>query len=486
MPPKKKTHFSYQRSVNGPASLKSLAAKAVIDLLTNAVPGGPVAKSIASSVGQSAYNYATKSKGKTPAYKRGPYKTKTKTASNTKSKAVVLSTGSSKWKGTSTGAYGGKFATPQKIRASIESICSSRGYHHTSELWGRVEDPHCAYIIHSTYNRDRIIRVILGALVRKLFTKAGIEVNNNRSELPLADWANSAGYRITLITQSPIDGAKGIVANYNTVDNQAFVDLLNAMSAFTAYFESYINDTTDPISPPCEMHLYSLRDPGTWNLASSINLRTEMLTIFSQSTLRVQNRSAAAEAAAADKYDLDRVDNQPLTGFIHEFSNADPRMKSMSSTVPTAVNEHLLCSNTASGLRLVRANAIQTPAALTDFSDYQEPPVAQAFKNCVKSTKVILQPGEMKTTSIYHVYKGTLITLLNKLRIQLIVSGVVSGVPGKAQMLVLEEKIRTTLTNPITIQYERQTKIGCISQTRKMRSLLKSEFHAGNIDELPP
>lgn len=392
---------------------------------------------------------------------------------------------SKKWKGTSTGFYAGKFKKPKPLKKSVEALCSMKGYHHTSELWGRVEDPHCAYLIHSTYNRDRMIRVMLGALVRKLFIKAGIEINNNHSEMPLADWANSLGFRLQLVTQSPLTGVKSIQATYNTVDDQSFYTLLNALTAFTAYFQTYIDDTTDPISQPSEMLLYSLRDPGTWNLASSINLRTEMLTIFSESTLKVQNRSAPAESGATDRYELDRVDNQPLTGYIHEFSNADPRLKSLSGLVPTAVNEHLLCSNTASGLKLVRANQIAAPAALTDFSDYQEPPVAQAFKNCVKSVKVILQPGEMKKTSVYHEYKGTLITLLNKLRIQLIVSGNVSGISGKAQMVVLEEKIRTSATNPITVQYERQTKVGCIAETRKKRSLLKSEFTAGEVNEVP-
>jgi hypothetical protein len=67
----------------------------------------------------------------------------------------------------------------------------------------------------------------------------------------------------------------------------------------------------------------------------------------------------------------------------------------------------------------------------------------------------------MKNGYIAVKYVGKMTNLLKKLRAERIQDGRVTGMKGKTQMYCLEEVIRTAASNPITIQYECEMKIGC-------------------------
>jgi len=185
--------------------------------------------------------------------------------------------------------------------------------------------------------------------------------------------------------------------------------------------------------------------------------------------LVLQNRTAGANASAGDK-SSERVDNQPLNGCIYEFSQASPKLKFSTSTVSGNAD---LTSFPYNGLQLYRA-------AIGD-SSLQNAPDAKIWSNCSKKSKLVLQPGTMRKTTIMHKHECTLLTLLNRMRNTQTSFGNFIGGSGRSQLVHLSEMLRTAGTNPVTVQYEMHYEIGCFFRTT-IPLPLKSALFVSNIE----
>lgn len=378
---------------------------------------------------------------------------------------------------TSTGVYAGRFKKPTKKGAkTLENYLTSKGYHNTVEVYGDISDDHCVYIGHSTYNQNQIASTMAGAFFRKLLNKAGITIANINENIDFnrvsAGGSFTEGWRIVYREINPVNGDI-FESTYTTIANETLKTLIGH-HPLAANFES--NMRAVGVYDPYELALYCpdrYNNDGTseYRLVSLMNIQDEVVSVYCMSTMILQNRTKGANSAAGE-FDAERVDNQPLRGYLYEFKSGEPRVKGLLGQIPAGGDRE-------STINRIRADALvfaKPPGGGQLPVEFEEPPAPGKFSNIAKASKIVLQPGQMKKGVITHKYSGKLITILKKLRNKNVgaIGGVayVSGVPGKCQLFSVEEYIRTDSTNLITLNWEKELKVGVVLKSRKKQQLL--------------
>lgn len=369
------------------------------------------------------------------------------------------------------------------------------GYHITGEIHGVVQDPHCAYVSHSTLNMPELGKAIMGAMVRKVFKKAGIEPVTHSMNLQGAGTAATypAQYELVYEIVNPITA--GIVA-YSHVFPTApaitytFDDIIADFNTMRGHILDFLYKDVE--TEPLRLHLFQI-DAGSegaqaYKNLAILQLTDETLHVCAISTLAIQNRSAGENATGSGTnvdpnslYNLDRVDNQPVKGLLYEFKHASPMLRVPAVTYPLtagALEVNTQLQNMQDfGVRLVRSAELK--------QDYWEPPNPKAFANLKAAHKVSLQPGDIKRCSVAHQWKGTFTSLFKKLGPRTNVIGYYHGGPGYSQTVCLEEVIRTSGGNPITLNYEREHKVGVYLTTNKKKSLWVTKFETATVNNVP-
>jgi len=436
--------------------------------LSSFVPGGPLAKALATR----ALRYG--------AQKGYAYFSKRRRSAHATAPIAKLSKAHVKWKGTSTGASAGKFRRPKKLKTSHEKKALQNGSAGTVELWGRVEDGHCCYLTHSTYNSLGMAQTIGEALLRKLFASAGLKPSSKDAEVNVTSSVDARGGRVVYYLQDPTNSVISNTSHtFNDNDSIALIVAEPALAMLTHLDDCLTGQTTlIPYRLMLQFQDFTGGGAFEWRTQSDMLLTNYKIDIQVSSRITVQNRSAGVNADAGSLYDLDRLDNQPLSGRLYEFRNSDPRLSAPKTLAP-APDEHTIGTIRSYGHTLERGAVI----------DLEEPPLSIKWNNCIKSSNVNLEPGAMRTDYLSHRYTLNFISFLKKY-MGIRASGtrgsyVCSGVPGKSRMLILEEKLRTDAQNPITVQYERQVKYSCWFTSTKS-SPWKSSLEATEITNVPP
>lgn len=400
--------------------------------------------------------------------------------------AIARAMGHRKWLSPSTGFYKGKFKKTRKTKSpKVETKCLKKGYHVTLEVHGKVEDQHCAYLGHSTWNSAGMANVIAGALVRKLFKKAGIQMDQSDQEVIGKTMFNAKGWALEYIVYNPANGQTSTYPQYDTQDNDTLDGIINDITKFAVlkgHITNFLNNAVgfeDEKQEPYQLNLYrwdadtDIQTYHNTRPAATINLVNEYIELYSSSTMKIQNRTAGDLAGQNDRYQLDRIDNQPLKGYRYEFYG-EPRLKYPRVNNTTGYDQiNYMDEN---GVTLWRASAL--PSA------YIEPPVPAFWANNNKSSRIVLQPGDIKKGYIAVKYKGKLVNVLKKLRCERNTAGRITGSRGKSEIFAFEEKIRTPGTNPITLQYESELKIGCFTKTGA-NSPFQTSYTATTKDSVP-
>jgi len=365
-------------------------------------------------------------------------------------------------KNNSMGYYAGKIGQFKKPKKTLTSVALRKGYHVTNDDFGEVKDPNAVYITHSTYNLYHFSAAIRGALLRKLFKLAGIEIAEHTEEMALFSAYNSDGFKLSYETKNPLTGAVA-VWDYVTTDNESFFLILSNFTYFRDSIISMLEGTNGTEAYALRLYASDRNIADTnWRLMSQINLSSEKVTIHASSEIKIQNRTLGANAPAGNE-NVDRVDNQPIAMKSYLFKHGDPRLKApnfIHDNFPSVVSLAGIPQN-FDGVRLIRA------AELVN-TNYQNAPDKGIFTNCSMVKGGLLQAGQMKSSFISATHRGLFNTVMKKLRPELPPhGGLLTGVQGKCEMMLFAEKMRTAATNSIAIHYERELKVGCILTTTK-------------------
>lgn len=389
--------------------------------------------------------------------------------------------------GTAKGVYVGKFKQKPSKASGKGLIAKSlkSGYHLTKETFGTVTDPHCAYIGHNTMDYTILSRALSGAIHRKLFEKAGIQITSSNVEIPLIATGVSgpSAFFINMIFKNNVTG-NGMDLIYEIPDDIDLKALVNANVQLLNYLFAYlVANGPQEDDELIEMRLYERvanLPTDERRLRCRLDMTKESLTIVVKSHLRVQNRTKGDSTEV--NADADRVDNVPVDGKMYTFKHAHAKLASKTPNLNLLVRFNAMPQN---GVVLARSadNYTETLA---------EPPNQQIFTNCVGTNNIHLNPGDIKDCHISHVYKGRFGTLVNKLRAKNTTNLGVGqpyyysyGVPGKMQLVVLEEMIRSISSNDIILVYERNLEIGCFLKSRNPKYALTTELVVEKDDQLP-
>lgn len=419
-------------------------------------------------------------------------KKKAKKASKSTKKAVRKLT--ALVKGVSEGRFSGKM---KKSKSVSFSKFGQLGYVVQSSLIGTVADPTCCYVYHSTYDVNMIARAIIGALLRKLLKKAGIDVGNENTEFHFREFTNSQDFQLQYTDMDQID-QNPQVYDYTIPDNTTFKTLLNTLCTYggSTPFKKLIDYMLVPniySRVPFTMALMVrdkwIRPDGIeeymWRTHTHMNLQNEKIVLHLKSNLTIQNRTKGSAAPVGDFSDQ-RVDNQPLQGKLYEFTNGDPRLKTTQEVGTGVPNEYDFLINTGSAPGVRAFGSVAFP------SDYMDsPPGGKLWKNCKKVDNVVIQPGDIKKTSIDVKYDTTLPELLMKFRVasQVTIIGDQSytGLKShKAQILALEEILRTPADNFITVQYEVENFCGAYAYSKKSKAFFRTQHFDAAVNQWVP
>lgn len=467
---------SQPMEVTGTSPSRTITARQVAGALSGAALGGIVGNVSGAYIGGSlGYSAARRTQSAPPSFLRRVAKR------------------GSQWYGLSTGRYAGRFKRPTKRgvnKTGFDTVCLQKGYHCTVEQYGRVDDPNCIYMGQSSLNLDYFVKAIAGAICHKLLKKAGVDTGNGDSVLPMS-YLNYAGQ--WKIQWSTMQATTGICAyyEYSFDEGETLKSLAEAMvqpGQLGNHIKNWIfANNSDDLA---QITLLS-QDTGTlsnsWRNHCTLDLKNEHITIYVSAKMAVQNRTKAETSNSEAGFSTDRVDNQPLKGWIYHFKHNEPRLTNLSVTrlgYFTGADDQELNRTGTNGLILLRSAQLPDP--------YQEPPVPKMWNNCIKATKVTLQPGQIKTMYISHKFSGNLLNLLKKLRATKIYPTLpttateITGFPGTCSVIALEELLRTDTENKITLNYENEYKVGAYLTTKKRPSPMLTNLAHVNVNNTTP
>jgi hypothetical protein len=401
-----------------------------------------------------------------------------------------------KFTSVATGAYGGRFKQPAPNMKSFILKCQKSGYTCQVEKYGTVADANVIYVYHSTFDVNNIARSIIGAILRRTFNTSGIEILNENTELPLRDGVDSYDYMIRYADQNPVDGLTR-VWQYEIPNNATFKSLLDAICIYAGgtpfqQIIDYMFNGANAWYIPLNFTLL-IKDKYTvggfdafqWRTKTQINLSDEVIVMQCRSALTLQNRTKGSGAAAGD-FEIERVDNQPLKGKLYEFGNGDPRVRAAQVLGTGVTNHHDDYYNTGAP----QACRAFGGTAIAD-GYMREPPQGKFWKNCTATSTVSLEPGVMKKGEITVNYKAKLPELLKKFRVD--VAGSLLGVSSyhnlrshKAQILGLEEVLRTPSDNLITAQYEVENTCAAYCYPKKTKGVFRVQQFEESVAQTVP
>lgn len=364
-------------------------------------------------------------------------------------------------------SYG--FSKGKKIKNSMASRCLSKGFMKTINTYGIAKDGNSLYIHHSTGHVNETARTISYAILRSLFRKAGLSITNKYNAIEVSNpvagagpTLDSTGFQIVYESVNPVTA---VITHqvYLTAANQSFDDVVTGFVLMNNGIIDYLRDSTK--NEPNKVSIFTQDNTSVtvyWRIAAEIQLLDCQLEVDFHSELTCQNRTGAALNATGNPELTERVDIQPLQGWIYDFKHADMRVRdqgrgSNNNTFFNRIND--------SGLTFVGG---------ADYLGAIEPLEPKYFANVSKAVRVTLQPGEVKKTYFDYRFSGKFTNIIRKMRVAQWISatGLLDGLAGRSQMICFEEMLKTNSANQIAVAYERELKVGAILTERKSKPAL--------------
>jgi len=362
----------------------SLAFRPIAQLAARYV-GGRVLR----AAGRTAVRYAVPAASAARAAYAGYSAYKRARTSSGSSKSAAKSSGTVR-QATSRGRFSRAKRAPRRRRkfsrkfsrksASLhgEAWHTTHGASSTVEVSGTVADRDCVYIGHAPYIPAEITRVVVYALLRRLYYKAfEYDAVNLKDIIPYRN-QDSLGHTIKIWFSAAADINN--IQNYTYVipTNQTLVQVADLMNSL---FRD--SSTGDAGAWQNARLLYiSLEDTDTGNMKARVNLIGLMLETHCVSTLKIQNQTTTNST----DNEADDVNNVPLIGKMYRLKGTCPQ--------PTDVNMSAMgIVGGINGMTIVTANSFTGQ----QYEAWKEPPVGKVFANCRGTSAINLPPGTIKT-----------------------------------------------------------------------------------------
>lgn len=352
------------------------------------------------------------------------------------------------------GTFVGKFSRPNKRSGKKLLKYNKTGTVLVKELTGTVSDPDVCYVINEAINQYDFVQAIIEAIVRQLFEKAGIRIVGRNDIIASLDGSNSGQgkmyIRLNAINistpETPIDHPVLTSDTLKSMATKFFAAFINAISLENS---SGGGGNTYNTYLMTEMILYKANEAN-----NAINQQLAVvkfdeckIDVYGQAELKVQNRTKASSGSG----DAEDVSNNPLQGRLYYFKGV-PRPKSLQLSSSNGSNGNSFgLWNVTTGVRTL------TGAADFGNADFKEPPPPTYFWNCKASSKVRLDPGQIKTYTVKQGFVMMLPAILKKLRMQFSTAGnslFTNHTIFKSCMIGMEDVINVNASESIGIAFE--------------------------------
>lgn len=348
------------------------------------------------------------------------------------------------------GKYAGKFKR-KRVKRKLDPYLS-RGMMNTHEVSGTVNDTDVVYITHSSYTGTLLIETIMHALLRKLFKKAGTHITSATEKIrgynAGSSGGDSDGWKIVLVCINKENGTRTYYT-YETATTESLYTItgsvINGVAANAILIMNQLKaiaSNTATVDAVESLEIYAKDGNGIaplgnfWHIVGDINLRTEVIHWCCKSELKVQNRTKGANSST----DAEDVNNNPLVGYHYQFRGGVPVSGTQNVFELEKVSESL-------GVFLTRGAQLD--------QTFREPPPPKVWANVQYGSKVKLEPGEIKKSTVYYKSADKLQYLLTN--IGYAIGGTFGQsikVKGKSAMLALEDLINVNATEKISCAYE--------------------------------
>lgn len=288
-----------------------------------------------------------------------------------------------------TGRYVGKLRTKRwNIVKQKEMKFKKFGTEFVREDRGKVNDPNCVYVGHAIASQQ-VVQSVARAIVRAIWKKAGVDVVDFDNNIPMSA-INSYTFSWKYIKDVTSNGV-WVTRNINIVLGTSYERLAEDIVTDMVLV---MTDANPVVEGPwqtirvCDFTLISGLGTDNEQVMARITANGLNVEFDFYSSLAVQNITLAAAGGDINDELSTNVENNPLKGKIYQSTNMSNgllvRYKPNSAT-PSFRN---MVADRASGL-------IVENASFMGSDMYDKPPPAPFF-NCVKSSGVILQPGQIK------------------------------------------------------------------------------------------
>lgn len=247
----------------------------------------------------------------------------------------------------------------------------------TEEQGGYFEDPQVCYIGHCTQKAENMHYTFWMAVLRKLYSKHGIEIADTSQtfgELRANNWqVRLQWYKSHLETA---------IQNTSTFT----VSTADSLWSVAASIVAYCKVTANGITPDIELVSIELTVPtSTTETLAALQFKSMKMTLKSTSVLTVQNRTPASLAGTGNDDNPNDIHQQPLYGYAYEGKGNGfiPRYREPGNTS----FEGFLGDK---DYGIIRASSSST------LEFYRKPPPPQFFLSCKRGRRTMMSPGVIK------------------------------------------------------------------------------------------
>jgi hypothetical protein len=342
----------------------------------------------------------------------------------------------------STARMGRKFKRGRKTRVSK---LAAYGAMIKTETGGEVTHPECVYVGHATCAPEKVLRVAVMALLRKLFALKGIYIKAF-TDSPRERQGPPATARIGAFQYYWKDGEVGAiteqVVTLNATDNYD-----NMVDNIIIDFKTRFAPVNLPVIEAFELRLDTQEATSVTMLPARLLTNNMRVSLFMTSEMSIQNRTVAATAGTGDEHrDANDVQNNPLEGYCYY---------TKSNTFRVAQRDQYATSTTYAefGPDLTYGDITLTPASAglnaQDQENLKRPVTHSYFRSCTRSRRHSIQPGQIRKSKLKNSVTMKFNMLLRKLE-HWFHNSTTEGLTvfiGSARMFGFEKLMHTRATN---------------------------------------
>lgn len=372
---------------------------------------------------------------------------------------------------TGSGFFKGGFNGLKTVSPTFQDMVLTKGSAGTIETYGSCLGTEIVWVGATTCNIAEMAYHASKAILRKLFKQAGLHITDAQSKFTHelywpANTSHSGGFMLRL---QYADGPGNLNdVTYTLVDPETLNTLANNCNLKQAIID-YANASSDKIL--LSIRLYNIDyqggTSGTSKQVAILNMRNEMIHMYSSVKIVVQNRTKGAGVAGENLNFVDTIDAQPLKGKLYYFKKGNPEIRGLDVTSGQPNSTSLFSRWGDNTVKLISDTSIGYNSQMVN------PPSPQYWNNCSKHSNISLEPGDLKDCFLSNTTEKYFSEFVRSLAWY-------NGAGNRRQKvgdclyICLEERLNSGSANPIVVQYEAESNISCYLTTNKVDPIIKT------------